>query len=775
MIHFHATRMSCAQRENHSKSLVIMVLLFFLGVRPALAQSLIYIGVTPVTDPTGILVSENRASVYVLRAGADAIDTLPRDSVTGVWGAPRTIDRESSGISNLRSPWKMALSPDQSKLYVVCRGSLTDATNPDALLVFDRDISSGALVYRESHINGVAGVSGIGLPSSVTVSPDGTHVYVTSQSENAVALFVQSNNGGLQFVESYKQGSAGINALDQPLSAQVSPDGKHLYVGAQNSKSIARFSRDSISGKLTWLGALVDNSSASFALAKPLAISESQDGRFVYVASESDGAVSVFVRDTMTGDLTPRQRIKQGDTGVDHLDHVTSIVLSADETRLFAVSPTANTLSVFTRNPTTGELIPLEALVDAGNGGDSLGGAVAVTRSADGRWVDVAATSDDAISSFSVGATNLHLAVDSPAGARLANKTLTLSLTVQNAASSGTATGVRLFANVPDELNVTDVQPESGSCSKRPAMIDCMLNTLGSGTSTTVTIIALPTQSLASVLRFSVVADQHDEMISDNNVEMILEIVDTNHTPQAVDDSVVTTVNQSLEIDVLANDSDPDPNDALTIKSFNSTSVQGGSVVRNAAGTLTYTPPSGFKGPDSFNYTVNDVEGATASAQVNIFVNSPPIAVDDVFTVLPGAPATLLVLLNDHDPDINDPVWVADVDVVSSGGNSVTVSPNGDAVKYFAARDFLGTDDFTYTLTDSHGALVTAHVTVKVVASLAAAQDDGTQATATKKKKHSGAFDPLWLIALMALTWKRRRCFASRQGGRRHLAVILPS
>jgi len=77
----------------------------------------------------------------------------------------------------------------------------------------------------------------------------------------------------------------------------------------------------------------------------------------------------------------------------------------------------------------------------------------------------------------------------------------------------------------------------------------------------------------------------------------------------------------SIAADMLGNDSDPD-GDTPQLDSFDATSVEGGTVIDNGDGTLTYTPPPGFAGVDSFDYVVIDGIGGMTSGTVEISVSA---------------------------------------------------------------------------------------------------------------------------------------------------------
>ncbi|HSA00650.1 MAG TPA: lamin tail domain-containing protein, partial [Candidatus Paceibacterota bacterium] len=69
---------------------------------------------------------------------------------------------------------------------------------------------------------------------------------------------------------------------------------------------------------------------------------------------------------------------------------------------------------------------------------------------------------------------------------------------------------------------------------------------------------------------------------------------------------------------LLENDADPD-GDGLSLTRVDPTSSQGASLVL-ASGWVTYTPPPGFQGQDSFNYIVHDTKNLSATGRVDVLV-----------------------------------------------------------------------------------------------------------------------------------------------------------
>lgn len=131
--------------------------------------------------------------------------------------------------------------------------------------------------------------------------------------------------------------------------------------------------------------------------------------------------------------------------------------------------------------------------------------------------------------------------------------------------------------------------------------------------------------------------------------------------------------------------------------------------------------PSGFvfdpsnpltEGPHTFSVSASDLAGnsASASSTFTILLNRPPVAVDDATTTFEDTPVTNAVLANDTDPD-GDLLSV----IGATQGTNGAVAVNGDgSVTYTPNPAFLGTDQFTYTISDGQGGAATARVIVTV-------------------------------------------------------------
>ena len=197
-----------------------------------------------------------------------------------------------------------------------------------------------------------------------------------------------------------------------------------------------------------------------------------------------------------------------------------------------------------------------------------------------------------------------------------------------------------------------------------------------------------------------------------------------NEPPTAVDDD--TTVRSPTQIDVVANDTDPnqaDIGERLSVAPSAPVTTAAGATVNCPSEwseqACDYQPAPGYAGTDTFDYTVVDLNGATDVGTVTVTVppNQPPVATDDtlVTQVRYGAtilPVQLSVVGNDTDPD-GDPVLPQAVSTTTSAGGVVACSYTCD---YTPPTGFYGTDTFTYAAVDGLGAVsAPATVTVTVV------------------------------------------------------------
>ena len=126
------------------------------------------------------------------------------------------VQRDNAGSADgLQGAISVSVSPDGKHLYAA-------AWNESAVAVFSRDPTTGALTFVEVHKDGVGGVDGLANAYSVTVSPDGNHVYAAGEADSAVAVFSRnSTTGALTFTTTSKDGVGGVDGLAGARSVTV--------------------------------------------------------------------------------------------------------------------------------------------------------------------------------------------------------------------------------------------------------------------------------------------------------------------------------------------------------------------------------------------------------------------------------------------------------------------------------------------------------------------------------------------------------------------------
>jgi DNA-binding beta-propeller fold protein YncE len=228
--------------------------------------------------------------------------------------------------------------------------------------------------------------SGLGNPTSLTVSPDGRFAYATIAGENGIATLSRAPNGSLTFV-SCLQGrpsrffSGGGLASPCPLVSTATPnpngaglaapkriaisaDGTSLYSSSPRRGAIAEFRRDPATGALTFSGCLGASTKGTgpgdpcryVPQARELAwetglwgISEialDRAGTALYGVAEDDDSIVSFSRDPATGTLTFAEGAEvPGPRG---------LAISPDGSRLYVASPSDGAIDSFRLGPGAG-------------------------------------------------------------------------------------------------------------------------------------------------------------------------------------------------------------------------------------------------------------------------------------------------------------------------------------------------------------------------------------------------------------------------------------
>ena len=394
-------------------------------------------------------------------------------------------------------------------------------------------------------------------------------------------------------------------------------------------------------------------------------------------------------------------------------DEVTSVnanPVAVDDTATVTEDTSNNPIDVLANdtNPDAGETLTIDSTSDPANG------SVVIT----GGGAGVEYTPDP---DFQGSDSFTYIIIDGNGG----SDTATVTVTVENDDAVNDA---------PDAIDDNNVHVNEDS-EDNP--IDVLANDTNVDPSETLTIESVTQPANGSVVitgggtgvEYTPTAnyqgpDSFTYTITDDNASPLTDtatvniVVDNvnNDAPDAVDDNAVVNEDSGANaINVLVNDTDPDPSPVLTITG--KTDGTNGTVAITGGGTgLTYTPAANFQGNDSFTYTISDgtnTDTATVNVTVNN-VNDNPTANDDNATVAEDSGATTInVLTNDSiAPDAGETLTVTGVTQPTNGTSSFTA---GD-VSYTPDADYNGADSFTYNISDGNGGVATATVNINVTA-----------------------------------------------------------
>lgn len=229
------------------------------------------------------------------------------------------------------------------------------------------------------------------------------------------------------------------------------------------------------------------------------------------------------------------------------------------------------------------------------------------------------------------------------------------------------------------------------------------------------------------------VCDNDDPQGCDT-AEVTVDVLPVNDPPVANADLVSLTEDGTVNIPVMANDTDPE-NDGLYIASVSTPAH--GTVTFTPGGPVVYSPFSDFNGDDSFIYRVCDsgIPEQCSEAITTIVVsaeNDPPTARDDIAAVQQSSSVVVPVLLNDSDTE-GGAMSVVQV-TQPSGPNQGSVSLGVDGSVTYTAGTATGNITFDYMITDPDGGTDIATVTVSVstaagpgaVSDTATVEEDGS-------------------------------------------------
>jgi DNA-binding beta-propeller fold protein YncE len=349
-----------------------------------------------------------------------AIAVLTRDTTTGTLSQAATNDgcvsEDGSGpctnVKAMTNAFAAEVSTDGANVYAV-------AFNDDAVAVFDRDTTSGALTQKldpngcvaETNVLGCTDGAGLNGPRGLAVSGDGRNLYVAGL--DALSAFDRAAGSGVLTQKPGIEGCVSETGLSGACIAApvmttyqaagttttISPDGRALLYPAQaNNGSIVVIPRDLATGRIAspfpdGRGCVMDNLPVgsrcqdATVVSQPFKVAVSPDGRNAYTSAGNFDALATFDLDSAGAALsekpfgcvalaTPQQG--QPCRVVRQVDAVIGLALSPDGRHLYGADNQGAGIAVLVRElppdcstataTTTGAAVPLTLACTDPNG-----------------------------------------------------------------------------------------------------------------------------------------------------------------------------------------------------------------------------------------------------------------------------------------------------------------------------------------------------------------------------------------------------------------------
>lgn len=247
---------------------------------------------TNLRKTTSVSVSPDNLTVYATAttAGQDRVTTYSRNTGTGALTFVQSVrDNTAAGGNSLNGPTATVTSPDGNYVYATAAGdnAITRFTR-DKVITFGRLLSPTPLVDNGGSIDGLSGVAWAAM------GPAGKSIYTAAPNDNAVGVFSRdTSTGALTYVEKQTDGVGGVSGLLGVRGVAVTPDGAYVITAASTSNAVALFGRDPGTSKLSF----IESATSNLGGARSVAISPAptaSDKVCAYVAASSAGRVEGF-------------------------------------------------------------------------------------------------------------------------------------------------------------------------------------------------------------------------------------------------------------------------------------------------------------------------------------------------------------------------------------------------------------------------------------------------------------------------------------------------
>jgi DNA-binding beta-propeller fold protein YncE len=240
-----------------------------------------------------VAVSPDGARVFVTGESAGGVSfddyaTVAYDTATGVKQWVRRYNGTANGIDSASS---VVVGPDGARVFVTGYSEESGTSNDFTTVAYDASTGAKQWVKRYN-----APADGSDGGRAISVSPDGARVFVTGNSSGSATgtdfatVAYDAATGGKLWVKRY---NGPANDLDWARSISVSLDGTRVYVtgnsvGAGLSDDYATVAYDTATGIVEWVNRYTGPGSGG----RPMSVIVSPDGTRVFVTGGNEGSAT---------------------------------------------------------------------------------------------------------------------------------------------------------------------------------------------------------------------------------------------------------------------------------------------------------------------------------------------------------------------------------------------------------------------------------------------------------------------------------------------------
>lgn len=244
--------------------------------------------------PCHLSVDHTGKNVLVANYASGNLSVLPIQSNGSIGEATGFVQHQGTGPDKARQegPHAHSIYLDASNRY-----ALAADLGLDKVMVYKFDPAKGTITANEPPYGKVAPGAG---PRHIAQHPNGHFAYAVDEMGSSVTVFAwDGNTGSLKQLQAISTLPEGFKGSTSCAEIQITPDGRYLYASNRGHDSLAIFSVDAKSGKLTAVG-------HQSTLGKtPRGFDIDPTGQYVIAANQDSDSVAIFKINQATGLLVP--------------------------------------------------------------------------------------------------------------------------------------------------------------------------------------------------------------------------------------------------------------------------------------------------------------------------------------------------------------------------------------------------------------------------------------------------------------------------------------